>query len=479
MGAKADARKLDQATQAHLRTVVQAIRDGMTQTDAAHNHKTARTQNMEETRVIFDISVLGEIKANTSSRTGIFRVVDRLVAQLVERPDCQLYFSCNKALLDIDALLEKVTSECPELSEVTPARLWGPEAVVAQCSSIRNSIRHLKSLRPRTFANKLQLELLRARASLLKRRITFDTTSLAEAHVLHSPWDPLPPSHLFSTSSCRRAITVYDMTPVLFPQFFRGNEGVLESFREIIASITPEDYVLAISECTKSDFCQITGHDPARVWVTPLAADQGMFTRIDDTEVLTGIRRKYALPDGPYILSVNTLQPRKNIAHCIRSFAKLVQERKDCDLSLVLVGDRGWHTKDIDETLRSTGLSANRIVVTGYVPDSDLAALYSGALAFIYVSLYEGFGLPPLEAMQCRVPVITSNNSSLPEVVGDAGILINPTDEDALCAALQSLYENPSLRESYAARAMLRAKHFSWSKCGDDTVKAYRAMLSS
>ncbi|HTP65773.1 MAG TPA: glycosyltransferase family 1 protein, partial [Geobacteraceae bacterium] len=121
--------------------------------------------------------------------------------------------------------------------------------------------------------------------------------------------------------------------------------------------------------------------------------------------------------------------------------------------------------------------SRERVIVTGYVADEDLAALYSGAIAFVYPSLYEGFGLPPLEAMQCGVPVITSNTSSLPEVVGDSGILVDPRDADALCAAMLSLYKDSDRREMLAQSALQRAAEFSWKRCVDETVRAYKNSL--
>jgi glycosyltransferase involved in cell wall biosynthesis len=120
----------------------------------------------------------------------------------------------------------------------------------------------------------------------------------------------------------------------------------------------------------------------------------------------------------------------------------------------------------------------DRIVMTGYVAEDDLAPLYSGALAFVYPSLYEGFGLPPLEAMQCGTPVITSNTSSLPEVVGDAGIMVDPLDQDALCDALSRVHGSAALRRELSRRSLARARQFSWERCIDQTLAAYRTALS-
>jgi glycosyltransferase involved in cell wall biosynthesis len=147
------------------------------------------------------------------------------------------------------------------------------------------------------------------------------------------------------------------------------------------------------------------------------------------------------------------------------------------DLSLVLVGREGWLNDALFQAISESRSVRDRIIVTGYVPDTDLAPFYSGALAFVYPSVYEGFGLPVLEAMQCGAPVVTSNTSSLPEVVGEAGIMVDPADADALCAAMYELYSDPCLREDLAHRSMERAGQFSWDKCVQETLQAYRTSL--
>ena len=135
--------------------------------------------------------------------------------------------------------------------------------------------------------------------------------------------------------------------------------------------------------------------------------------------------------------------------------------------------------ESIFQELEKLGSASKRVVVTGFVPDEDLAPIYSHASMFVYPSLLEGFGLPPLEAMQCEVPVITSNTSSLPEVVGDAGIMVSPMDADALCQAMAMLFQDRQLRDRLAARARDRAATFSWARCAAETVAAYRLASGS
>ena len=179
-----------------------------------------------------------------------------------------------------------------------------------------------------------------------------------------------------------------------------------------------------------------------------------------------------ASPEGSYVLSLCTLEPRKNIEQVLRCFVRLVRENPLPELSLVLAGTKGWDFERIFDEIKGAAEIRGRIIVTGYVDDDDLPALYGGATMFVYPSFYEGFGLPPLEAMQCGVPVISSNTSSLPEVVGDAGLMVDPADEAGLCQAMYRLCHEQSLREQLSARAVARARLFSWERCGRETVAA-------
>jgi glycosyltransferase involved in cell wall biosynthesis len=263
----------------------------------------------------------------------------------------------------------------------------------------------------------------------------------------------------------------------MFPQFFEFKEDHL--LNKILDSLAPDNWAICISDSTKNDLCnKFPKIDPSRVFVTPLAASE-LFYPCNDFEQISLIRKKYNIPDAPYILSLSTLEPRKNIDHTIRCFAHLSQQEHIKDLSLVLVGTKGWDYNKIFEEISNNNSLQDRIIVTGYVADEDLAALYSGAMAFVYPSFYEGFGLPPLEAMQCGIPVITSNTSSLPEVVGDAGIMVSPTDTDALCQSMLEIYNNPSLRKTMSLRSIERSKQFSWEKCTQETINAYKTALSS
>ena len=243
----------------------------------------------------------------------------------------------------------------------------------------------------------------------------------------------------------------------------------------MLKSIDNNTWVTCISQATKNDLCNyLPSLNPSKVFVTHLAASD-VFQKHSDPETTIAVRNRYNIPvHSPYVLSVCTLEPRKNIDHTIRCFVELIKEQKIKDLHLVLTGTVGWDYDKIFDELSSTPGMKNKIILTGYVPDEDLSVLYSDALVFVYPSFYEGFGLPPLEAMKCGVPVITSNTSSLPEVVGNAGITLDPKYSDGLTQSLLELYSKPSLRKEMSLKSISQAQNFSWEKCTSETLSAYK-----
>ena len=229
--------------------------------------------------------------------------------------------------------------------------------------------------------------------------------------------------------------------------------------------------ILALSEYSRGDIIETYGIAPDRVLVTPPAAP-GHFAPVTDSLELARVRRNYGIEDE-YILSVGSIQPRKNLARLIAAYALLRRLRPQAKLpQLVLVGKKAWL---FDETVRAAaehGLTSV-IIFTGYVPEADLPPLYSGARCFIYPSYFEGFGLPVLEAMQCGTPVIAGDRTSLPEVVGDAGLLVDPFDEKALALAMARVIENSDLAADLCFKGLKRARDFSWRKTARMTIEVY------
>ncbi len=441
-------------------------------------------------KVIYDVSTLGLAQYYPHGRAGILRVAENIAHGIIQTDDCELLWYPGKSLDVVGGCVDYLKAD-PALSSYPllfagwrnlrrflRERRYDPEVVEAVSFHALLSRWNDGWEREELKLGKRLWRRVAIYGDEIVERYFFplDSCRFEQADIFHTPMGPIP-KRAQVARRLQKFLTLYDMIPVLHPEFFTRH--ILDLHAGILNSLHPDDWVLCISDSTKNDFLNHTRFDPAHVFVTPLAASPDVFYQCVDTERIAQVKAKYNVPGGPYILTLNKLEPRKNIDQVIRCYSDMIQTHHINDLSLVLVGGKGWLYDKIFESLSNADISRERIVMTGYVPDADLAPLYSGAMMFVYPSFYEGFGLPPLEAMQCGVPVITSNTSSLPEVVGDAGIMINPEDEDALCQNMYELYVNDSLRDKMSARVLERAKQFSWSKCVQETITAYKTALVS
>jgi glycosyltransferase involved in cell wall biosynthesis len=267
--------------------------------------------------------------------------------------------------------------------------------------------------------------------------------------VFYSPDFVLPP-----TSARKKVLTVHDLS------FRRVPETAVPNLKWYLEGAVPRavnraDLILADSETTRNDLIELFHAPPDRVQ-TLYSGVESFFCRVTDPARLEAIKSRYGL-NRPFILNVGTLEPRKNLVRLIEAFSRL----RTRDLDLVVAGGRGWMFQDILEAPAQFGV-ADRVRFTGFVPDPDLSALYSLATLFVYPSLYEGFGLPVLEALACGAPVITSNTSSMPEVAGDAAALVDPRNMEELCAQMDRLVSDEGLRRQMTARGFKQAARFSW-----------------
>jgi glycosyltransferase involved in cell wall biosynthesis len=270
---------------------------------------------------------------------------------------------------------------------------------------------------------------------------------------------------------CPVVATIHDLSFEHLPQTFKRRSR-MQLQLTVRRTARAAARILVPSEHTRRDICETYRIEPERVTVTPLAAPSHFAPVLDEKEVRR-VRERYHL-EGEYILAVGSIQPRKNLALLIAAYADLRRARPHANLpKLALVGKLAWL---YDETLRAIegcGLG-DLTVLTGYVSEADLPALYTGALCFVYPSYFEGFGLPPLEAMQCGTPVIAGNRTSLPEVVGDAGLLVDPFDKNSIASALARMIDDANLRADLSVKGMERARHFSWRETARLTLQAYK-----
>lgn len=268
---------------------------------------------------------------------------------------------------------------------------------------------------------------------------------------------------------CPVLLTVHDLIGLLFP----NNLPPISRFywsHWLPRTIHWANQIIADSEHTKHDLIRLLGISAERVEVVYLGVDV-VFRPLEDPVVLEFVRQKYKLPSA-LVLYVGTIEPRKGLDTLISAYAALAD---DIPHHLVIAGKRGWYTEPLFRQVKSLGLS-QRVHFTDYVADEDLPALYNLADLFIYPSRYEGFGLPPLEAMACGVPVVCSDAASLPEVVGDAALLVPPDDVEALAATMRRVLENDALRAEMRTKGLERAKRFTWEETARRTVAIYERM---
>jgi len=268
-------------------------------------------------------------------------------------------------------------------------------------------------------------------------------------------------------------ITVHDVIPLLFPQLFTLKHRLI--VRAGLARVAPQaDMVIVPSYAVQQDVQQYLHIDEDRVVVIPEGCEP-RFRPLTDPEQLHRVRTKYGLPPR-YMLCLGTLEPRKNITTLLHAFARLRPTlHGEPVLHLVVAGARGWREQEIFQTVKRLGLE-QAVCFPGVIDDEELPALYSGALLFVYPSLYEGFGLPILEAMGCGAPVVTSNVAAIPEVAGDAALLIDPHDVEGMAAAMGALLHNDTLRECLRQKGFLQAQKFSWETTAQQTLDLYLAL---
>ena len=269
---------------------------------------------------------------------------------------------------------------------------------------------------------------------------------------------------------CPVVVSIHDLSFEHLPETFKRRSR-MQLRLTVRHSARRANRILSISEHGRRDLIETYGISADRIEVTPLAAADH-FRPVTDKSELQRVRHIYEI-HGEYILAVGSIQPRKNLARLIKAYASLRGNGSADKLpKLVLVGKCAWLYDETLRTLDQTGMK-DAVVLTGYVPEADLPALYSSALCFVYPSYFEGFGLPPLEAMKCGAPVIVGNRTSLPEVVGDAALQVDPFDVDAIAAGIRRLLNDSSLRTELIRKGLERASVFSWRETARKTLKVY------
>jgi glycosyltransferase involved in cell wall biosynthesis len=431
-------------------------------------------------KVIFDATVL--VSGNVSGdihKTGLFRVSYEILKELSKSNEIEIFlFDIFYREREIRKYVQKYFPNCKRLKVYST---WY-KSLVFPVGDLADDYRNEEQ----SSNNKISYGTAKLFKNLLlfieriARKIErwfFIEKNLKESvnkcNVYFSLYHTIPLS-IRTNSNIKKIYTVHDMIPIMNPEYFPSpfNEALL---KEVLDNIGYNDHVIAVSEYTKRDVLKYRKDlDEKNIIVSHLAASE-IFIKKENISEVALIKTKYNINCDKYLLSVCTIQPRKNLRLLIDAYRSLLYEKPGFGIKLVLTGSYGWNSNDLMKDIKEINKTFNTpIILTGFVSDEDLAYLYSGSYMFIFPSLYEGFGLPVLEAMQCGVPVICANSSSLPEVVGDCGILIDPFKELELKQAIELLLNDERLHYSLSKKSIERSLQFRWGKTTDKILDVIR-----
>jgi glycosyltransferase involved in cell wall biosynthesis len=276
----------------------------------------------------------------------------------------------------------------------------------------------------------------------------------------------------FFCKAGKYVITIHDLSPLVLPWAFPRKRRLV-STAALRRARKQADIILVPSEASKADVMRYLHVEAGRVRVIPWGCEV-RFKPSGEPAAAAEVKERYGLPER-YILFLGTLEPRKDVLTLLQAFAILRAEQSDAELRLVIAGGKGWGYREFFPTREALRLG-DHVIFTGFVDEEDLPDLYRGALLFIYPSLYEGFGLPILEAMACGTPVITSTTSSMPEVAGDAAVLVEPKNPESLAAAMASVLRDETRMAELRQRGLERAKGFSWEAVARRTLDVYTTL---
>ena len=277
----------------------------------------------------------------------------------------------------------------------------------------------------------------------------------------------------FLNRNTKQVMTVHDVAPHLFPEMYT-KKAVYSFDLSIKISKKIVNQYIVISKNTKNDLIKYYGIPEELISVIYLGKNSHFFPAKNKAEIRSNLAKKLNLPiEEPYILSVGTLEPRKNIPGLLKAYSWL--KKDGLKTKMVIVGMKGWKYNPIFDLIKTLDLE-NDVIFPGYVTDEDIQSFYQGAEIFVFPSFYEGFGFPPLEAMACGIPVVVSNSSSIPEVVGKAGIQINPNSTTELASAMESLLKSKERQIYFSEEGIKQAALFSWEKTAEETWKVYEKL---
>lgn len=429
--------------------------------------------------VVFDSLILGQANRSQIGRSGIYRYSSQLLISMTRligkhkiplaiKPFCSDFLYAKLAEKEI-LEMERIHGVCLN-DGIRNSKSWADNLSPSRFPKMSPIIKDFaRPLVHKIFNSSFTLH--KTKLKLLKILNDRDIHGV----IYHTPFQ--------AVSATARDLklpnviaTVHDVLPKKHPEFFTRQS--VRSFESLLNLLMPSDHIICVSESTRRDFLHVCSTIPEhQIHVIPLAAASSF--RPENNHLSDSLfRKELGLKSSDLVvLSLCTLEPRKNLTTLIKAFELTLKQSQYSSIKLVLAGSMGWKNSSLIEQIRSSPAKSS-IIMAGRVPDRLLPSLYSLADVFVYVSLYEGFGLPPLEAMQCGTPVIASNTSSLPEVAGNAAILVDPLSIAEIANALEHLLSSSQNRKLFKERGLLQAAHFSWDKTAQLTANLYQSILN-
>ena len=403
-------------------------------------------------KIIFDLSLIGN-GLKTNVQTGVYRFTESILLEFLKNKEIELYFSLTNKLETYSQVinyLNKLNINSNRL--ITPNKFTG-------------------WYNPYKFGNKK----LRILYNLfgINNKGKIPQRYLIQMDLFYSPFYPIPAN----LKLIKKCITIYDLIPVLPKyQYFIENKfynHIRKEIEPIFKSITDDTFISTISHFTKQDLLAFCPNiDPARVLPIHLGIDTKKFNAHHTKADWERVKKTYNLP-ATYFLTLGTVEPRKNGLHIIKSFNHFVQKYGIDNVYLVVAGNL---TFEYQQILKNE-ITNQHILFTGRVEDDDIAILYAKANSFYFMSFAEGFGFPPLEAMACGVPVVTSNTTSLPEIIGTAGITLSPTDVNSLSNTMYKLYTEEAMRKNYIQLGLDHIKKFTWQNTANQYYQFFKQVI--
>ncbi len=420
----------------------------------------------ENINLIYDASILANALHNNSGRSGIFFTAKNIFDELIKRDNINLalysslndFYNLNKYLK-----LEYKNYDFKVFVNIRYIKILNLYyRIIEKRKALKKQKQPIKR-----FLLKILLFILKPLHKISNNKNFINEISQYDFFL--SPMYKIP-DEITKINKIKKYILLHDVVPLMLPNL--NPDSRQDSwYSKLINQINKNDYYFTNSENTKQDFLKYCPQiDPNKITTTLLACDEKF--KPANIEEIKKAKEKYNIPTNKkYIFSLCTLEPRKNLIKAVKTFIKFIQKNNIEDLIFVLGGGQwDYFIVQLEQEINNFKEYKDKIIKAGYIDDEDLAPLYSGAEWFIYTSQYEGFGLPPLEAMSCGCPVITSNNSSLPEVVGDAGIMIDWDSDEQHIQAYEKYYFDSNLRKENSQKGLLRAKKFSWKNCVDQML---------